>query len=416
MAAKLTPIAVENAKPKRVAGNAVRTEIPDRGCPGLYLVVQSSRAKSWALRYRFKGKSKKLTLGTVADKATPAGLTLAAARAGAAQALHQVSLGNDPAAAKQAARAASAEQAALRAQDSVAKLVGQFVQLHAARKTRPLSLAQTESVMRRFVIPAWGDRSIHDIKRRDVIALVEPIAVEHPYMANRALGVLSKFFNWCLARDLINASPCAGVERPGVEVARDRVLDDGEIAQLWAACGDDDPFGAAIRVMLLTGSRRSEVANMTWAEINEQERLWVLPAARSKNKRAHQVPFSPLAWKIIRSVPRIAGCDYVFSTTGKGPLANFHHIKDRLDSKLNFAEPWVIHDTRRSCASGLQRLGVRVEVIEATLGHLSGSIRGVVQVYQRYDFADEKRSALARWADHIEQLTTGKPAKIVRLK
>jgi integrase len=142
----------------------------------------------------------------------------------------------------------------------------------------------------------------------------------------------------------------------------------------------------------------------------------VLPASRSKSKREHKVPLSPLAWRIISSVPRIAGCAYVFSTTGEGPIANFHHIKDRLDTKLNFAEHWQIHDIRRSVASGQQRLGVRLEVIEATLGHRSGSFRGIVGTYQVHDYANERRIALQQWADHVTCLVGGKPAKVVQFK
>ena len=410
MAKKLTALSVENAKPRRTAGTLARAEIPDGGCPGLFLVVQPSGAKSWAVRYRFRRKSRKLTLNGGA-----AVLTLAAARAAATQALHQIEQGIDPAAAKQAARVTAMEQEALRAQDGVARLINDFIEFHGKRKLRPNTLAQHVSVARRFVLPAWRDRTVHDIRKRDIIALIEPIAIDRPVMANRTRGVLSKFFNWLVARDVIAANPCAGVEMPGAETARDRYLDDAEIAQLWAACEGDPIFGAAIRIMLLAGARRSEVAGMRWSEIDEQAQLWVLPKERSKNKRELRIPLSPLAWGIINAVPRIAGCDFVFSITGKGPIANFRHIKDRLDAKLNFAEPWVIHDLRRSCASGLQRLGVRIEVIEATLGHLSGSFRGIVGTYQRHDFADEKRAALDRWAAHVEQIVSGKLAKVLSL-
>jgi integrase len=410
MARKLTAISVENARPKRVDGQPVRTEIPDRGCPGLYLILQPSGVRSWAVRYRIGDRSRKLTLdgaGTV---------TLAAARAAAAQALHQVELGRDPASDKRAARTASAEQAAARIEDSVEKLAGEFIERYGKRKLRPNTLAQYQSVLRRFVLPAWRGRTVHDISRRNVIALIEPIAEEHGYMANRTLGFIHKFFAWLAARDVIAANPASGVEMPGVETPRQRFLDDTEIRALWLACGDDPIFGAAVRIMMLTGCRRSEAAEIAWSEIDEQARLWVLPAARSKSKREHKIPLSPLAWQIISSVPRIAGCAHVFSTTGEGPIANFHHIKARLDAKLNFGEHWQFHDIRRSVASGLQRLGTRVEVIEATLGHRSGSFRGIIGTYQVHDYADERRIALQQWADHITHLIGGKPAKIFQLK
>jgi integrase len=400
MARKLTAISVENARCKRVDGTPVRTEIPDRGCPGLYLIIQPSDERSWAVRYRIGGRSRKLTLdggGT---------MTLAAARVAATQALHQVELGRDPASDKQAARTASAEQAAARLEDSVEKLADEFIERYGKRKLRPNTLAQYQSVLRRFVLPAWRGRTVHDVTRRQIIALIEPIAEQHPYMANRTLGVIHKFFAWLAARDVIAANPAAGVEMPGVEESRSRALNDAEIRALWLACDDDPIFGAATRIMLLTGARRSEVAEMTFKEIDERERLWVLPSERNKSKQEHKIPLSPLAWDIIKAVPRVSDT-HVFSTTGEGPIANFHHIKAGLDAKLNFAEHWQFHDIRRSVASGLQRLGTRVEVIEATLGHRSGSFRGIIGTYQVHDYADERRITLQRWADHVVQLAGG---------
>jgi integrase len=227
-------------------------------------------------------------------------------------------------------------------------------------------------------------------------------------MANRTLGVLSKFFNWLVARDVIAASPVLGVEMPGVEKARDRVLDDEEITTVWRASANEGIVGAAVRIMLLTGARRTEVSAMRWAEIDEETRTWVLPSERSKNGQAHVIPLSTTAWQILVALPRISDI-HVFSTSGNGPVVNFCRIKERLDAQLNFEKHWQFHDLRRSCASGLQRLGLRVEVIEAVLGHRSGVFRGITSIYQRHDFADEKRIALQRWAEHIEQLAAGKP-------
>jgi integrase len=406
MAAKLTPLAVQNAKPKKRGGALLRNEIPDRGLPGLFLIVQPSQVKSWALRYRINGRSRKLTLGG-ADPAT--GLSLAAARVAAAQARERIGHGIDPAAEKRSRRLAKPAPA-----DSIEAAVERFLELHARRKLRATSLRATEDYFRRLILPAWRGRTIHSIKRKDVIALVEDIAATRPVTANRVLSALSKFFNWSMARDAITSSPVNGVERPGIEKPRDRTLDDSEIAQLWTACAELGVAGSFIRMLLLIGCRRSEVAGMKWSEIDTEKRVWTLPAERSKNKLAHKVALSTQAWDIIQALPRIS--DYVFSATGKGPLRNFDWPKTLLDRKLTFTKPWVLHDCRRSVASGLQRLGTRVEVIEACLNHRSGVFRGIVGIYQRHDFADETRVALQRWADHIARLVGGKPAKIIRFK
>jgi len=396
---KLTTLAFERAKPKQDSdGKLVRNEIADGGADGLYLIVQPSGAKSWAIRYRYNGKATKFTLGR------GAALSLAEARKAAAEARLALEKGIDPAAGRRAARAANKTE---QHPDTVETLVKQFIALHGPKVY--------DSALRRFVLPKWAKRSVHEIRRRDVIALVEAIAVDRPVMANRTLGILSKYFNWLVARDVITASPVHGVEMPGVEKARDRLLDDDEIAALWRVCADEGIVGAAVRIMLLTGARRTEVSAMRWAEIDQEKRTWVLPSERSKNRQAHVVPLSTAAWEIIAALPRISDT-YVFSVSGDGPLVNFTRIKERLDAKLGFSRPWVIHDLRRSCASGLQRLGVRVEVIEATLGHRSGVFRGITSIYQRHDFADEKRAALQRWADHVEQLAAGKPCKLIKLR
>jgi integrase len=303
--------------------------------------VQPSGAKSWAIRYRHNGRPTKFTLGR------GGALSLAEARKAAADARLALEKGIDPAAER---RAAQADRKAEQQPDTVEALVKQFITLHGP-KIRPATLRIYGSSLRRFVLPKWAKRPVHEIRRRDVIGLVEAIAIDRPVMANRTLGVLSKFFNWLVARDVIAASPVLGVEMPGVEKARDRVLDDEEITTVWRASANEGIVGAAVRIMLLTGARRTEVSAMRWAEIDEETRTWVLPSERSKNGQAHVIPLSTTAWQILVALPRISDI-HVFSTSGNGPIVNFCRIKERLDAKLNFEKHWQFHDLRRSCASG----------------------------------------------------------------
>jgi integrase len=263
-------------------------------------------------------------------------------------------------------------------------------------------------------VPKWKGRSVHDIERKHVRELVEEIAEDRPVMANRALAYLSKFFNWCCERDILKASPCVGVKRPAKEQARERVLTDDEIKALWKACETIGyPAGPAVQLLLLTGQRRTEVFEMRRSEITGD--LWTIPGERVKNKREHAIPLTAQAMAIIEAAPVIG--DYVFSAgSGNYRLGSMSHSKDKFDAIMRPKTPWTLHDIRRTVATGLQRLGVRLEVTESVLNHKSGSFRGIVSVYQKHQYGAEKRDALGRWADYVEALVSGRKARVVALR
>jgi integrase len=207
------------------------------------------------------------------------------------------------------------------------------------------------------------------------------------------------------------------VERPHQEQVRNRTLSDPELHALWLACEGDGPFGQALRLLVLTGARRNEVSRLCWSEIDAERQVWVLPAVRSKNAREHVSPLSTQAWAIIQAMPRFADCDYVFSADGHNAIVGWAKAKSRISAKAGIAEEgWRLHDVRRSCAAGMQRLGVSVPVVEKALNHQSGVFRGIVSTYQTHDYADEVRIALQKWSDHVEQLVTGKSARVVSLR
>src|SRR5262249_36308561 len=161
----------------------------------------------------------------------------------------------------------------------------------AKRHTRENSWRQAIHVFHNIVLPAWRGRVVHDIQRREIRELVDSVAVDRPIMANRALGHLSKFFNWLLERDVIQASPCAGIKMPAPEHARERVLDDSEIRRLWSAADTlDSAARACIQLLLLTAQRRDEIAKLKWSEVKGD--TLELPVFRMKAKRAHLVPLS----------------------------------------------------------------------------------------------------------------------------
>jgi integrase len=371
-----------------------RREIPDDHMSGLYLVLQPSGAKGWAVRYRHQGVSRKHTLGSY-----PA-IDLKAARALAGKALRAVAEGRDPGREKILARAAKA--------DSVDHLVEEFLERHVRRANRPSTAHETERLFRQNVLPRWRGRLVHEVSRRDVLDLLDrTVDRGAPVVANRVLAAVRKFFNWCVARDILAASPCAGVKPPTAERARDRVLSDDELKRvLQAADKIGGTFGPLVKLLALTGQRRDEIARLRREEVDIENRLLTLPAERTKNNQPHEVPLSDAALTVLNNVPHVAGSPYVFTTNGgASPASGYSKNKRRLDALLPAGmPPWRLHDLRRTAASGLARLGINLPVIEKVLNHASGSFAGIVGVYQKHSFADEKRAALEAWGRHIQRL------------
>jgi integrase len=251
---------------------------------------------------------------------------------------------------------------------------------------------------------------VHEITRRDVIELLDEIVVDRPLLANKTRGVLSRFFGWLCERDIIAASPVVGVKPPGKETVRDRVLDDNELRRLWLASDAvGGSAGAYTKLLILTGQRRGEIAGLRWSEVDGD--VLALPAERMKGKQAHVVPLSTQAAAIIAAMPKVD--DFVL---GRALRWHFHHIKRNLDAHIGATPKWIVHDVRRSTASGLARIGIAVPVIEKILAHRSGTFRGIVRTYQRHSFLPEMAIAMQKWADHVEQLTGRKPAKILKLR
>ena len=228
-----------------------------------------------------------------------------------------------------------------------------------------------------------------------------------PVAANRTLSALKTAFSWRVKRDTktFPKSPCDEVEKPSPETERDRVLTDKELKLVWRAADQTNtPFGSMVKLLILTGQRRGEVANMTWEEIDFEKRLWTLPRERVKNNRRHEVPLSPEAITVLKQVPRI-GDRFVFTTDGKVAASDFGKKKRQLTALLPSNMPsFTLHDFRRSAASGMASLGISLPVIEKVLNHTSGSFSGIVSVYQHHNFAAEKRAALEAWGTHVAEI------------
>jgi len=394
-----------------------RLELPDPALSGLYLVVQPSGAKSWALRYRYAGKPKKLTLGR-----WPV-MGLADARAAASNAIEAVDYGNDPSAAKKATKAARLETQ-LSERDKIKTLVEKF----GARHLSTLKSGETvKRELNRHVVAIWGERDIQTITKRDVIDLLDGIADSGRVVtANRVRAYLNKFLNWAVERDIIGQSPAMGVKPAAKEKSRDRVLTDQEIKWFWQACSiEGQPWGHLGKMLLLTGQRLGEVVNMIDREITGD--LWHLTADRTKNGRAHDVALSEAARAVLGGVERVKGqAGYVFTTNGASALQGYHkgrnHIAKRMAEIASHEAGeaveiphWTFHDLRRTAATCMARLGIPVRVTEAVLNHVSGTGGGIVGVYQRHDYADEKRNALDAWARFVGDLVDGTSDNVVRI-
>lgn len=403
MGKALTAITIE-----KMQSGPSRREVPDGLVSGLYLVVQPSGAKSWAVRYRAAGTPRKHTLG-----AFPA-IDLKAARDLAQRALVDVAKGSDPSATKKAAKLATKAPAD---RGLVEKVVDTFIERHVKPNTKVTSARETERILKREVVGTWKGRMLASVTRADVHDLLDTIVDRGaPIQANRVLASLRRMCGWAVERGIIETSPCEKVKAPTAERSRDRVLGDDELKAVWAACdGIGWPFGPLVRMLLLTGQRRDEVGSMKWSEVDLDAKLWTIPRERAKNGQAHPVPLSEPVLAILRALPRVG--EHVFSTNGRTAVSGFSKIKAAIDNSIENTRrdagallPWVFHDLRRTAASGMARLGITLPAIEKVLNHVSGSFGGIVGVYQKHSFADEKRHALEAWGGFIQRLVADRPA------
>lgn len=275
----------------------------------------------------------------------------------------------------------------------------------------------------------WADREVRDVDAHDIYSVVdEARRIGTPGIVARNRGIsearardlhsaLSSMFGWLHRHRLVDVNPAANVFRPVSSPPRDRVLSNDEIRRFWLACNAvAEPFGTVFKLLLLTGGRLNEVAGMRHEELRDGGTSWHIPAARTKNKRAHVVPMPPLARGVIATVPRVEGAAHVFTTTGRTPISGWSKIKRCLDAAMGELPPWRLHDLRRTAVTGMAELGIAPHVIELCVNHVSGSRGGIAGVYNKSELLPERRAALERWATHIEGVVSGRPAKVTPLR
>jgi integrase len=367
----------------------------DAGCPGFGVKVTPKGRKVFIVLYRTGGAGSKLRKYTIGPYAR---VTLHQARVAAQKVFAAKLEGRDPAAEK---RESKRRVVADRVEDLLESYIAQ-------RLSQNRSGGEIARLLRREAGRAWTGKSIHEIGKRDVVELIS--AIEHrgaPIAANKTLKSIKTFFRWCVGRAVLDQSPAEGVPLPAKEVARDRVLDDQELARvILAARKIGGPYGSIVELLALTGQRREEVAGLTWQELDLDQRIWTIPNSRTKNGKAHVVHLSEQSMAALQRSNQSE--PFVFSLLGTKPFQEFSRAKSLLD-ELSGVSEWRLHDLRRTCVSGMARLGVSPHVADKILNHQSGTISGVAAVYQRHEFLAERRSALDLWGVHFGQLLGEKP-------
>ena len=279
-------------------------------------------------------------------------------------------------------------------------------------------------------MPHIGSKPLPAITRTDIVRIMDNIPGSQPAVRRLVFAVLRKLFNWAKGRGDVEASPLDAMTTPAAAASRDRVLSDAELAMvLNAARQIEAPFGPMYLLLFATGQRRDEVAGLNWQELDRASATWTLPGDRSKNGKANIVPLNRHAMAALDGLSGQADAEkpqwprkgLLFTTTGETHVSGFSRAKRRLDALIEqtarqeaveagndpddaVMDPWRLHDARRTLATALQRLGVRFEVTEAVLNHVSGSRSGVAGVYQRHGWGPEKLAALEAWADHCDRL------------
>jgi integrase len=365
----------------------------DAACPGFGVKVTPKGRKVFVVLYRTGGAGSKLRKYTIGPYGR---LTLHQARVAAQKVFAARLEGRDLAAEKQAARRRVVV-------DRVDDLLETFIAQHLAQNR---SGGEIGRLLRRELGQAWGGRTIHEITKRDVVEVVS--AVEQrgaPGAANKTLKSTKTFLRWCVGRAILDRSPAEGIPLPSKVVTRDKVLTDQELAQvILAARKMGGPYGGIVELLALTGQRREEVAQMTWDELDLGQHIWTLPKSRTKNGKQHVVHLSAQAIGVLKGAPKKG--PFVFSILGTRPFHDFSKAKRVLD-RLSAVSHWRLHDLRRSCVSGMARLGVAPHVADKILNHQTGTISGVAAVYQRHEFLAERQAALDLWGAHVAALIDG---------
>jgi integrase len=357
--------------------------------------------RSFIVQYRTGGRSRRLLLGS-ADV-----LGADQARGAAKKALAEVALGGDPQGAKAAQR---------RVDDHSLEATAAVYLDHKRTAVRLRTFREIERYLRGPHFRPLHARPLDQITRKDVAACLTRITARNGSVtAGRARAVLAAFCTWAMGEGLAEVNPVIGTNKPAHSPARERVLTGTELAAIWRACLPDSGYGIITKLLVLLGARREEVGGMRWSELDLKAGIWTIPAARAKNHREHELPLPPMALDILAGVERIEGRDHLFGGGADHGFQRWSASKRELDIRSGISD-WTIHDLRRTCATQMAEIGILPHIIEAVLNHQSGHKRGPAGVYNRSTYKAEVKTALDRWAAHVETLLTDCDDNVVPMR
>lgn len=399
---------ISNAIVEGVGPRAQQYFLWDRDLKGFGLRVSPGGVKSYVVQYRMGGRGFPVQRYTIGKHGSP--WTATAARDEARRLLSLVGLGQDP---KEAEEQRVHEQLHSRF-DQFAE---QFLELYGKREWATRNYDNQKGYLDHWIIPVLGKKALGSIKRKDIAAVLDRAPASKPSLPRSLFVLLRRIFSWAVERGELEQSPLRGMKVPKAPPERHHILAHDELIALAAYAPKlGMVWGNFIHMLLSTGQRLREVAEAEWSEFDRKKRVWTIPRERTKNSREQVVPLNAGAMSALDEMAGIDGDGawprkgYVFSHKEGRPISGFSRFKRRLDRGLMTAtriefKPWRLHDLRRTVATNMQQLGVRFEVTEALLNHVSVTHSGVASVYHRHDWLEEKRVALEAWSSKLSELT-----------
>lgn len=384
---KLTDRQIKNLKPKKD-----RYEMWEGN--GFGIRVFPTGKKSWVFMYRFNGKAKRITFGNYPE------LSVAEAHAAHGKALADLEKGIDVGASLVTANHDN------RHAPTVNNLINEYLEKWA--KPRKRSWKEDERILKKDVVPLFGDRKAKDLTKRNIIVLLDTVLERgSPIAANRTLAVVRRMFNFAVERDIITFTPCYGVKAPTKENRKDRVLSEDEIKSFWHGLKNANMFEIsklALKLQLVTGQRKGEIVSAEWSEIDLANGWWTIPAVKAKNANLHRVPLTNLAKEILHELKSLTnGSKWLFpSPKGDGhiiPTTIDHALRNNFD-KFDSVKPFTPHDLRRTAASHMTALGVSRLVVSKLLNHAD---RTVTAIYDRHSYDNEKKQAMDAWSAKLRK-------------